>query len=116
MKLTELTNHITPLPWHINSHGSDGVEHDAGSNHAGFRFQAIAATHDAAEAHASYLAHAANVLPDTVAALKLLLDDQQRPKSELSRAQFEFCEETLARAENITTEQGVNHATGTHHR
>ena len=48
---------------------------------------------------ARYACHAATTLPDTVEALRLLLADQKRPTSELSLAQFEFCEKALAKAE-----------------
>jgi hypothetical protein len=48
---------------------------------------------------AQYACHAANVLPEAVEALTLLLADQRRPKSELSRGQFEFCESALAKAQ-----------------
>ena len=55
-----------------------------------------------------YLTQAATVLPDLVAALELLLADQRRPKSELSRGQFEFCESALARAKLL--ERGAGRA------
>jgi hypothetical protein len=56
---------------------------------------------------ALYACLAANVLPDVAEALRLLLEDQRRAKSELSRGQFDFCESTLAKAQTIQS-KGVH--------
>ena len=49
----------------------------------------------------TYLVHAASMLPEAVEALKLLLEDQGKAKSELSRNQFDFFESALAKAQTI---------------
>jgi hypothetical protein len=103
MKLIELLQEITSLPWRFAEMDNDKVvptvrlfgrrHHDPAKE---ICFGRIDAVRDA-----RYACHAANVLPDTVNALGLLLEDQKRAKSELSRGQFEFCEFALAQAENI---------------
>lgn len=104
MKLSELLQEITPLPWRCAEMDNDKViptvrlfgrrKHDPLKE---ICFGRLDAARDA-----RYACHAANVLPELVEALALLLADQRRAKSELSRGQFEFCESALAKAENIT--------------
>jgi len=106
MRLSELLALITPLPWRFAEMDNDKViptvrmfgrrKHDHSKEICLGRL-------DTAR-DARYACHAANVLPDAVAALRLLLDDQRRPKSGLSRTQFEFCESALAKAETIQPE------------
>src|SRR5207253_8398745 len=103
MNLVEVLEQITPLPWRFREADNDKVmptvslfgrrKHDSSKQVC---FGRIDSARDA-----RYACHAANVLPDTVTALTLLLDDQRRAKSQLSRAQFEFCESVLAKAETI---------------
>ncbi len=103
MKLIELLTDITPLPWRFAEMDNDKViptirllgrrKHDPAKETC---FGRLDAARDA-----RYACHAANVLPDLAAALQLLLADQCRPKSELSRGQFDFCASALARAENL---------------
>ena len=103
MKLDELLKQITPLPWHFAEMDNDKVtptvrmfgrrKYDPAKHICFGRIDAVA--------DARYASHAANVLSDMVRALKLLVEDQRRPKSELSRSQFEFCEGVLARAQAI---------------
>lgn len=102
--MLELLKDITPLPWRFAEMDNDKVvptvrlfgrrRHDPAKE---ICFGRIDAARDA-----RYACHAANVCPDLVAALQLLVADQKRPKSELSRGQFEFCESALAKAENLT--------------
>jgi hypothetical protein len=104
MKLSELLNEITPLPWRFAEMDNDKLiptvrlfgrrKHDPAKETCFGRLDAVRDAH--------YACHAANVLPDLVEALQLLLADQRRPKSELSRGQFDFCESALAQAENLT--------------
>ena len=103
MKLSELLQQITPLPWRFAEMDNDKViptirlfgrrKHDPAKEICLGRIDAVR--------DARYACHAANVLPDTVNALRMLLEDQKRAKSELSRGQFEFCESALAQAQNI---------------
>ncbi|MBI3852728.1 MAG: hypothetical protein HY298_20940 [Verrucomicrobia bacterium] len=103
MKLIELLKVITPLPWRFAEMDNDKIvptvrllgrrKHDPAKEICLGRIDAVR--------DAQYACHAANVVPDLVAALQLLLEDQRRPKSELSRCQFEFCEAALAQAENL---------------
>ncbi len=106
MKLNELLAEITPLPWRFAEMDNDkfipsvrmfGRRRQDRSKE--ICFGRIDAARDA-----RYACHAANVLPETVNALRLLLEDQKRTKSELSRSQFEFCEFALAKAETIQPE------------
>jgi hypothetical protein len=106
LTLVEILEQITPLPW-------CGVETDSSKVTPMVRlfsqqrrgsskeicFGRIDSVRDA-----RYTCHAANVLPDVVRGLALLLEDQKRAKSELSRAQFEFCESALTKAETIHQE------------
>jgi hypothetical protein len=106
MKLSELLLQITPLPWRLMEADNDKViptirilgrrKHDPSKEVC---FGRLDSARDA-----RYACHAANVLPETVNALKLLLEDQKRAKSELSRSQFEFCASVLAQAETIQQE------------
>ncbi len=105
MKLRELLEQVTPLPWRFAEMDNDKViptvrlfgrrKHDRSKEVCFGRLDRAT--------DARYGCHAADVLPDAVAALGLLLADQRRPKSELSRAQFEFCESALAKAITIET-------------
>ncbi len=102
MPLKELLQDITPLPWRFAEMDNDKViptirlfgrrKHDPAEEVCLGRLDSVR--------DARYACHAANVLPDTVAALDLLLADQRRPRAELSRGQFEFCERALAEARN----------------
>jgi hypothetical protein len=94
---------ITPLPWRAVEADNDKViptvrlfgrrKHDPSKEVCFGRIDFLR--------DARYACHAATVLPDLVHALTLLLRDQKRAKSELSRTQFEFCESALARAKTI---------------
>ena len=105
MRLSELLQQITPLPWRLAEMDNDKViptvrlfgrrKHDPSKEVCFGRLDS--------GSDARYACHAANVLPELVDAFRLLWKDQQRPKSELSRGQFEFCESALARAESIET-------------
>jgi hypothetical protein len=105
MKLNELMEQMTPLPWRFAEMDNDKViptvrlfgrrKHDRSKEVCFGRLDSAC--------DARYACHAANVLPELVAALELLLADQRRPKSELSRGQFEFCESVLAKAITIET-------------
>ena len=106
MKLSDLLLQITPLPWRFMEADNDKViptvrilgrrKHDPSKEVC---FGRIDSARDA-----RYACHAANLLPEAVNALKLLLEDQKRARSELSRSQFEFCESVLAKAETIQPE------------
>ncbi len=106
MKLSDLLLQITPLPWRSMEADNDKViptvrilgrrKHDPSKEVC---FGRIDSARDA-----RYACHAANLLPEAVNALKLLLEDQKRARSELSRSQFEFCESVLAKAETIQPE------------
>ena len=106
MKLSESLEQITPLPWYFREMDNDKViptvrifgrrKRDPSK---GICFGRIDTARDA-----RYACHAANALPEAASALRLLLEDQKRAKSELSRAQFEFCESALAKAETIQPE------------
>jgi hypothetical protein len=97
---------ITPLPWRFVEADNDKViptvkifgrrKRDPSKEVC---FGRIDSPQDA-----RYACYGANVLPETVKAFRLLLEDQKRAKSELSRSQFEFCESALARAETIQPE------------
>jgi hypothetical protein len=103
MKLSELLERITPLPWRFAEMDNDKVlptvrlfgrrRHDLTKE--------VCFGHLDGASDAHYACHAALMLPDLVEALELLLADQRRPKSELSRGQFEFCELALAKAITI---------------
>ena len=105
MKLSELLQQITPLPWRFGEMDNDKVvptirlfgrrKHDPAKEVC---FGRLDSARDG-----RYACHAANVLPESVEAFKLLLKDQQRPKSELSQGQLEFCESALAKAEILAT-------------
>jgi hypothetical protein len=103
MKLNELLQEITPLPWRYAELDNDKLIPTVRlfgrrrSNSAG---EVCLGRLDLAT-DARYACHAANTLPDLVEALCILLADQKRPKSELSRGQFEFCEAALAQAQTI---------------
>jgi hypothetical protein len=102
MKLSQLLHRITGLPWAATVHADLQTGHITGQQRRVANVQPCAAVSvPEARANLVYLTHAANVLPDAVAALEMLLADQRRPKSELSRGQFEFCESTLARAKTL---------------
>jgi len=106
MKLSELLNQITPLPWRFAEMDNDKViptvrlfgrrKHDLSKEVCFGRIDSVP--------DARYVCHAATMLPDLVEALTLLLEDQKRPRSELSREQSEFCESTLAQAKTIETQ------------
>ena len=106
MTLNEVLAQITPLPWRFIEADNDKViptvrifgrrKHDPSKEVC---FGRIDTARDA-----RYACHAANVLPEVVNALRLLLEDQKRAKSELSRSQFEFCESALAKAETVQSD------------
>jgi hypothetical protein len=105
MKLNELLEQMTPLPWRWAEMDNDKViptvrlfgrrRYDLAKEVCFGRLDSVS--------DARYACHAANVLPELAAALELLLADQGRPKSELSRGQFEFCESVLAKVITIET-------------
>ena len=103
MELNELLEQITPLPWYPAEMDNDKVIPTIrlfGRRRQDPAKEVCFGRLDSAR-DGRYACHAANVLPDLVAGLRLLLKDQQRPKSELSRGQFAFCESVLAKAETI---------------
>ena len=101
MTLKDMLLEITPLPWRAWEADNDKViptlrlmgrrRSDQSKEVCFGRIDTVP--------DARYACHASTALPDTVHALRLLLTDRKRPKSELSRAQFEFCEQALANAE-----------------
>ena len=103
--MCELLREITPLPWRFAEMDNDKLiptirlfgrrKHHPTKEVCFGRLDLVR--------DARYACHAANVLPQLVEALDLLLADQKRPKSELSRGQFEFCELALAKAKTIET-------------
>jgi hypothetical protein len=109
MKLSELLQQITPLPWRLAEMDNDKViptvrlfgrrKHDPSKEVC---FGRLDSARDAV-----YACHAANALPDVTEALRLLLEDQRRPKSGLSQGQFDFCESALAKAQTIKS-KGVS--------
>jgi hypothetical protein len=103
MKLNELLEQITPLPWRYAELDNDKLIPTVrlfGRRRSKSATEVCLGRLDLAT-DACYACHAANVLPDLVEALAILLTDQQRPKSELSRGQFEFCKTALNRAQII---------------
>lgn len=103
MKLNELLERITPLPWRYPELDNDKLIPTVrlfGRRRSNCAAEVCLGRLDLAT-HARYACHAANVLPDLVEALAILLADQRRPKSELSRDQFAFCQTALNRAETI---------------
>ena len=103
MKLTEVLAQITPLPWRFREMDNDKVIPTVRifgrRNRDPSKEVCLGRTDSARDAR--YACHAANALPDTVSALRLLLNDHRRSKPELSRAQSEFCESALTNAETI---------------
>lgn len=107
MKLSELLQQITPLPWRFAEMDNDKViptvrlfgrrKHDPSKEVC---FGRLDSARDAL-----YACHAANALPDVTEALRLLLEDQRRAKSELSKRQFDFCEAALAKTQTIKTKK-----------
>ncbi len=97
---------ITPLPWRFVEADNDKViptvrilgrrKRDSSKE---ICFGRIDTALDA-----RYACHAANVLPEAINAIRLLLEDQRRAKSELSRSQFEFCRSVLIKAEILQPE------------
>ena len=105
MKLSELLQQITPLPWRFAELDNDKVIPTIrlfGRRKQDPAKEVCFGRLDSAR-DGPYACHAANVLPELVEAFKMLWRDQERPKSELSRGQFAFCESALARAETIET-------------
>jgi hypothetical protein len=105
MKLSEVLQQITPLPWRLAEMDNDKVMPTIrlfGRRKQDPAKEVCFGRLDSAR-DGRYACHAANVLPELVEGFKLLLKDQQRPKSELSRDQFAFCESALAKAETIQT-------------
>jgi len=106
MKLNEVLIQITPLPWRAVEADNDKViptvrifgrrKHNPSKEVCLGRIDL--------PRDARYACHASNMLPEVVNALRLLLEDQKRATSELSRAQFEFCESVLAKAETVQPE------------
>jgi len=93
---------VTPLPWRaaeLDNGNAIPVTTIIGNRRSG-RSNEIVIGRINSGADARYLCHAANTLPNTVAALRLLFLDQRHPKSELSREQLDFCEAALVLAEN----------------
>jgi hypothetical protein len=106
MKLSECLAQITPLPWRYVEADNDKVIPTVrvlGRRKRDPSKEICLGRIDSPR-DARYVCHAGNLLPDTVRALRLLLDDQKRAKSELSRSQFEFCESVLTQAETIQPE------------
>lgn len=103
IRLNELLSQITPLPWRCAEMDNDKMVPT--TRVLGLRRQdpskEICLGRIDFARDARYACHAANSLPETLQALKLLLADQRRAKSELSRAQFAFCESAVAKAETI---------------
>src|SRR5437879_330318 len=97
MRLGELLTQITPQPWVVVS-AADGDKW-IGTNRGDDRITTLDG--NTLPIDHTYLVHAANVLPEAVEALKLLLEDQGKAKSELSRGQFDFCESALTKAQTI---------------
>jgi len=106
MKLSEFLLQITPLPWRFVEADNDKVIPTVrilGRRRNDLSKEVCFGRTDSVR-DARYACHAANLLPDAVNAIRLLLEDQKRAKSELSRSRFEFCESALAKAETIQPE------------
>ena len=106
MKLSEFLLQITPLPWRFVEADNDKVIPTVrilGRRRTDLSKEVCFGRIDSVR-DARYACHAANLLPDAVNAIRLLLEDQKRAKSELSRSRFEFCESALAKAETIQPE------------
>jgi len=106
MKLPEILAEITPLPWRFLEADNDKVIPTVrilGRRQRAPSKEVCLGRIDSVR-DALYACHTANVLPDAVAALRLLLNDHTRTKPELSRAQSDFCESTLTKAETIQPE------------
>lgn len=103
MKLSELLKEITPLPWRFAEMDNDKVIPTVRlfGRRGSDRSKEICFGRLDTARDARYACHAANVLPEAVEALKLVMEDQRKAKSELSRGQFDFCESALAKAQTI---------------
>ena len=105
MKLSELMRAMTPLPWSYAEMDNDKVvptvrlfgrwKHDPSREVCFGRIDTVA--------DARYACHAACLLPELIAALHLLLQEQKRPRSELSPEQLDLCESALVRAITVET-------------
>src|ERR1700722_589551 len=105
MTLKDMLLEITPIPWRILEADNDKVIPSVrilGRRRSDHEKEICLGRIDSVS-DATYACHAATTLPDTVHALRLLLADVKRPKSELSRPQIAFCAEALARAETGRT-------------
>ena len=101
MKLLEVLAAITPLRWRFVDADNDKVTPTVrmfGRRETDPTKKVCFGRLDSCR-DARYACHAANVLPDAVKALRLLLDDRPRAESVLSTHEFEFCEPALMRAE-----------------
>lgn len=102
MKLEQLLNEITPLPWHLTTMPDTGEPASAVLGGNGIRIAKVDTVPGQALANRAYLTHAANVLPELLAAAKNLRDNWQRnltePMARLNEA-IELAEEvTIAQA------------------
>ena len=108
MNLSEVLEQITPLPWRFVEADNDKVmptvrilgrrKHDPSKEVC---FGRLDSARDA-----RYACHAANLLPEVVDALKLLLEDQKHARAEHRRAGLAYCESVLAKAETILEDFG----------
>jgi hypothetical protein len=101
MTLRDMLLEITPLPWRTLEADNDKVIPTVrilGRRRSDHEKEICIGRIDVMR-DAGYACHAATVLPDTVHALRLLLEDKKRQRSGLTRPQVEFCEQVLARAE-----------------
>ena len=98
MKLKTLLNQITGLPWTLSVHADLQQGHIMGSERLVADLHACAAmTPEQAKANLAYITHAANVLPELVAAAKHL---QQNWGKNLTEPMARL-NEALAKAEHF---------------
>ncbi len=84
MKLTELLNRITPLPWHSTTMPDTGEPATAILGGDGTRIATVDVLRPPSKAIANqcYLVHTANVLPELVAAARNLQENWERNLTE----------------------------------
>ena len=82
MRLEELLNQITSLPWHLTTMPDTGEPASAVLGANGIRIAQVDTVPGMTLANRAYLIHAANVLPELLAAAKNLRDNWERNLTE----------------------------------
>jgi len=104
MKLTSLLKRITELPWTFSVHADPQQGHIMGSERLVADLHACAAmSAEQAKANLAYITHAANVLPELVAAAKHL----QRNWEKNLTAPMARLNEAIAKAENVSERKPI---------